>query len=139
MNNEAASEMARFRYAVFCLSLYGFFVVARMRKNSAARGPLRPFGFASLRQPDRFATGASLLCFLCVKNKNDSLPQLRGRRVSQPIRRQTITLPVSACSAWLKHSSTSRGSLTQNQKGILMLPLSNSMPTPYGHLLWQIT
>ena len=29
---------------------------------SASRGPLRPFGFASLRQPDDFVAGASRLC-----------------------------------------------------------------------------
>ena len=30
--------------------------------SSATRGPLRPFGFASLRRPDAFGTGASRLC-----------------------------------------------------------------------------
>ncbi len=28
----------------------------------ASRGPLRSFGFASLRQPDNFVAGASRLC-----------------------------------------------------------------------------
>ena len=28
----------------------------------ASRGPLQPFGFASLRQPDDFVAGASRLC-----------------------------------------------------------------------------
>jgi hypothetical protein len=37
----------------------------------ASRGPLRPFGFASLRQPDDFVAGASRLC---VENKN--LPEI---------------------------------------------------------------
>ena len=36
-------------------------------QTSASRGPLRPFGFASLRQPDDFVAGASRLC---IKNKN---------------------------------------------------------------------
>ena len=39
-------------------------------QSSAPRGPLRPFGFASLRQPDDFVAGASRLC---VKNQSSDL------------------------------------------------------------------